>query len=77
MVVWPCRDLETKEGGARLVKRTNVNYIHGLAIKTACTLSCVKILGYLLKIINPLTLGQIKLCMDHVNKNPKKKNVKF
>ena len=37
MVVWPCRDLETKEGGADLVKRTNVNYIHGLAIKTACT----------------------------------------
>ena len=36
-------------------------------------LSCVKIQGYLLKIINPLTLGQIKLCMDPVNKNLKKK----
>ena len=39
---------------------------------TCPLISCVKIQGYLLKIINPLILGQIKLCMDHVNKNPKK-----
>ena len=37
------------------------------------TLSCVKIWGYLLNIIKPLTLGQIKLCMDSLYKNPKKK----
>ena len=29
-----------------------------------CALGCVKIQGYLLKIINPLTQGQVKLCME-------------
>ena len=45
--------------------------------KVPWSVSCVKILRYLLKIINPLTLGQIKLCMDPVNKNQKKKKSKF
>ena len=30
-------------------------------------------IGIFIKIINPLTLGQIKLCLDPENKNPKKK----
>ena len=41
------------------------------------TVSCVKIWGYLLKIKNPLSLGQIKLCMDPLNKNPKKQIQNF
>lgn len=36
------------------------------------TLSCVKILGYFLETIDPISLGQMKLCMnmDPENKNP-------
>ena len=41
------------------------------------TISYVKIWGYLLNIVKPLTLGQIKLCMDSLNKNTKKKIQNF
>jgi len=34
-------------------------------------LSCVKIYGYLLEIINSLTLGQINMCMGPMDKKPK------
>ena len=37
------------------------------------TLSCMKTQGCLLKIINPLTLGQINWCMDPLTKDPEKK----
>ena len=49
-----------------------------LAIMSAIRLNALtqySIYGYLLKIINPLTLSQIKLYMDPANKNKKKSKI--